>query len=685
MKYILSLVATSLVATLSSNAALAQQCPAITEQDLQGLSSAFPQQFELDEFQAAANCKMEFSGNPDIAMYNSRLVGNSDVLPPVSERLPEEPLVIVPYESVGNYSGVFKGLSLATESGTTDIMSMRHAQLIRFDSDLITIKPHVAKSFEWNDDFTALTFTLRKGHRWSDGEPFTTADVEFWLNNMETDPNVVGKPKSLFMVGEEPLGIEVIDDVTFRFTFAAPNPGFLAALAQDAAQPYQPKHFLGRYHPDISQDADKLAKEDGFESGYDVISHYYGGADWKDVPSPFLKAPDKIANLPAAVVPTLESHLIIEDTTETRRMSVNPYYFAVDTSGQQLPYIVEYFEQYVGDPEVRTLMMLNGDIDYKAQSNQLSMAPVLLDGQEDGNYTIYLKPTIALRTFTFNHTHEDDEKRGIFSSQDFNVAMSHAIDRSRINSVAYLNLGTPTQYIGFSPAPDFVSDEQLNFAIEYDPAKANALLDDIGLVDTDGDGLRELPSGRKLTLNFVFSTQAVAVLEIEIVAQNWTDVGIETVIKEVTTDELRAAQSANELDVGVWAKGRPSVMLQGNSDNFEIPFGDFFSQRNGMLWYKYLQTNGDEGVEPPAWTRELNETLIAWKKTTPGSEEFNTLVSKMIDIQLDNLMFIGTVLAPNVIYRSNELRNFEPFKTQSHTFFRTYPYNPEQWYFVREN
>ena len=109
------------------------------------------------------------------------------------------------------------------------------------------------------------------------------------------------------------------------------------------------------------------------------------------------------------------------------------------------------------------------------------------------------------------------------------------------------------------------------------------------------------------------------------------------------------------------------------------------AQRNGMLWYKYLQTNGVEGVEPPAWTRELNETLVAWKKTTPGSEEFKTLGSRMIDIQLDNLMFIGTVRAPNVIYRSNELRNFEPFKTQSHTFFRTYPYNPEQWYFVREN
>jgi peptide/nickel transport system substrate-binding protein len=663
---------------LLANTAMAS-CPAITVNAPQGLKGEFPKQFELAEFEAAASCELSFSDNPAINDLNARIIGNG-ALAPVAERLPQEPLVVMPFDKAGKYGGVLDGYSNATESGTSDLLSVRHVGLTRFGNDLVTIKPNIAKSWKWNDDYTAITFTLRKGHKWSDGAPFTSADVAFWLENMTKDENVVGKVKDIWQANGEVMGIEIIDDQTFTFTFAAPNPGFLAAVSQYYGQPFQPKHFLGQFHPAVNPDADKLAQEAGFENGYEVIAFYYGGSDWKDVGSPYLKDASKIDALPAAVVPTLESHIVVEDTTETRRVVANPYYHVVDTSGQQLPYINEFFEQYIPDAEVRLLKLLNGEADYKSQSNQLTQAPTLLDGQEAGNYTVSLRPQITFDTFGFNHTAKDEEKRAIFSAPEFTLAMSYAINRDELNQIAHLGLGKPAQYISFDPAPAFATEEQLNHAIAFDPAKTASLLDGLGLKDVDGDGFRELPSGKKLSLNLQFSTQGVSVASAESVAQYWSDAGIQTSIKEVTSDEYRAAQSANELDVTAWNNGRPAATMQGNIDRLVVPFGSFFHQRNGMMWERFKNTNGAEGIEPPVWTSELADLAKAWQTTSPGSDEYNALGAQIIDLQLANMQYIGTVQTQNVIYRSNKLQNFDEFKTWSYDYYRAYPYHPDQWW-----
>ena len=115
---------------------------------------------------------MKFSDNPNIASINATIQGNPGSLPPVEDRLPDEPLVVVPYESIGKYGNTINFLSNATEAGTSDMLSTRHVNLLRFADDLTTIVPNVAKDYEWNDDFTTLTFMLRKGHKWSNGEPF---------------------------------------------------------------------------------------------------------------------------------------------------------------------------------------------------------------------------------------------------------------------------------------------------------------------------------------------------------------------------------------------------------------------------------------------------------------------------------------------------------------------------------
>jgi len=672
----------ALVAASAFTTAAWAACPPVTVADDGGFAGAFPQQFELAEFKRAAGCELDFAENPDIAALNARIVGNPETLAPVAERLPEEPLVVAPYQEIGAYGGVLNGLSNATEAGTSDLLSLRHVNLVRFADDLETLVPNVAKSWQWNDDFTELTFTLRRGHKWSDGAPFTAHDIVFWYDHLVMDENVVESPRETWLAGGEPFEVEALDDVTVRFELAAPKPGLLYTFATDYAQPFQPRHFLGRFHPALNADADARAAAAGFESGYEVINFYYGGSDWKDVPSPLFKDPSKIDALPAAVVPTLESHVVVEDSTEGRRVVANPFFFKVDTAGNQLPYINEIDELYVPDNQVRILKMINGEIDYKSQSVRLPDAPTLLDNQENGGYTIDLRPQIGLPSIAFNLTANDEAKRALFQNRDFRLAMSRAIDREAINETAFFGQGTPRADINFDPAPGFVADEQLTYGTEHDPAFAMATLDELGVVDADGDGFRNLPNGRRFLLNLQFSSQGISAAVVELVAQAWSDVGIETTLKEVTSDEYRAAQSANELDVLMWTRGQPAPVLLGDPEQFIVPFGGYFDLRTGMLWARYLETGGKDGLEPPQWVEDWRAGILAWQQHPLGSAESNRLGAELVEATLEQFIFIGLVQSPNPVYYSNKLVNFQPPQTWSYEYYRMYPYRPQQWSLV---
>lgn len=656
-------------------------CPAVTVADPQGVGAgAYPQQYELSEFQSLAGCTMTFSENPDIAALNGRIRGNP-ALPAVADRLPDEPLVVAPYDSIGHYGGTFDALSNASEAGTSDFLSIRHVNLVRYSDDLQTIVPNVAKDWKWNSDFTQLTFHLRKGHKWSDGEPFTSADVKFWYDNLTLDPNVFSKPKDYALVAGEPMTVDTPDAQTVIFNLPAPKPGLLATFATIYAQPFQPMHFFGQYHPAINPDADKLAQSLGFENGYAVIKAYYGSSDWTDTGSPMLNSPDKVAKLPKDVMPSLESHIDVKETTEGRHFVANPYFFQVDTAGNQLPYINEMDEIYANENEVRILKLVNAEVDYKAQSLGLPSAPLLLENQDKGNFTVDLKPTIAMPAFSFNVTSEDPEKRKVFGDLKFRTAMSIAINRDEMNQVAFFGQGVPKQYIGFSPTPDFVDKKWLSYAANYDPAGAKALLDEIGMKDTDGDGFRELPNGDKLVLNMQFSEQGIPGPVVELTGQYWSDVGIQTTVKEVTPDEYRSAQSSNQLDVGMWEKGQPIAIVQGTAELWKPPFENYFAHRTGVLWGEYIDSNGASGVKPPQWVYDLSDTVDAFQSAASGSDEAKALGEKMVEAMTGNLMFIGTVQAPSPIYHRNELKNYHTFKTASYEYYRTYPYRPSQWWF----
>lgn len=665
---------------LVANFAFAE-CPVVTIADAKGVAAGeFPQQYELSEFEALSNCKLVFAENPEIGNLNGQIVGNPD-LPALADRLPEEPLVVAPYDSIGKYGGTLRALSNATEAGTSDFLSTRHVNLVRYSDDLETIVPNVAKSWEWNDDFTQLTFSLRKGHKWSDGADFTADDVKFWYDNLALDSKVMEKPKDYVLVGGQPMTVEVPDPQTVRFNLPSPKPGLLAHFATSFAQGFQPKHFLGQFHPDINADADKLAQDAGFENGLAVIKAYFGNSDWTDTPSPMLNAPDKVAKLPAATMPTLESHIYISDTTEGRKLVANPYFFMVDTKGNQLPYIGTQDEVYINDPQVRLLKLVNGEVDYKTQSLQLSDVPLLLENQEKGEYKIDIRPKVAMHAFSFNVTSNDPAKRAVFGDVRFRKAMSIAINRDDLNEVAYFGQGNPQQYIGFSPAPAFVDPKWASYAIEYDLDTAKSLLDDVGMADKDGDGFRELPNGDKFVLNMQFATQGIAGQVVELVGQYWSEAGIQTTVKEITPDEYRSAQSSNALDVGMWEKGQPLGIILGNNELWVAPFENYFAHRTGMLWGEWIESDGTKGVEPPDFVKQLNDDINAFQSTPVGTPESDELGARLVQNMTENLMFIGTALTPDPIYHRSALKNFVEFKTASYEYYRTYPYRAAQWYF----
>ncbi|NNE81486.1 MAG: ABC transporter substrate-binding protein [Silicimonas sp.] len=655
-------------------------CPAITVADMGGVAPGeFPQQYELSEFQGAANCTMEFSANPESDALNAKIVGNPD-LPDLAERIPEEPLVVIPYDSVGKHGGTLDVLSNATEAGTSDFLSVRHVNLVRYSDDLQTIVPNVAKSWSWNDDFTQLTMKLRKGHKWSDGAPFTSADVKFWHDDLMLDTNIFETPKDYVTVGGETMTVDAPDAETVVFNLPAPKPGLLAHFATHFGQGFQPKHFLGQFHPGINADADSYAQSLGFENGYDAIKAYYGNSDWTDTPSPMLSKPDLVGGLPKHTHPTLESHIYVSDTTEGRHLVANPYFFQVDPTGQQLPYISEQDEVYINDNEVRLLKIVNGEVDYKAQSLQLASAPILLEAQEKGGYTVDLKPEITIGAFGFNVTHEDEAKRAVFGDLSFREAMSIAINRDELNEIAFFGQGTPQQYVGFSPLPDFADPALHGYMAEYDPDGAKAKLDALGLMDTDGDGMRELPNGDKLVLNLNFSTQGIAGQTVELVSQYWADVGIASVVKEVTPDEYRSAQSSNKLDVSMWRKSQPLAIVLGNNELWVPPYENYFGNRNAMLWAEWVDSNGSAGVEPPAWAKQMMEDINTLQSAAQGSEEFNDVGARMAENIARELLFIGTVNAPAPMIHRNALQNFAETKTHSYEYYRTYPYRATQWW-----
>ncbi|MBW2593438.1 MAG: ABC transporter substrate-binding protein, partial [Deltaproteobacteria bacterium] len=265
MVFLLSLVFSSL--------ATASQWPTAAEP--QGIKTEFPQQLELGEYEKQLGKELTFKENP---IFSEKV--KKGALQAVEKRLPEEPLVVMPYNEIGKYGGKLRGICIAYESGTSEVMAWRQANIVRFSDDVSTIVPNVAKAWKWNDDYTEITFTLRKGHRWSDGTPFTTDDVVFYMNDIILNKEIHKATPSPW--GPMGASVEKIDEVTFKLKFTKPYTGLLYYLGGGGSYfvPWAPKHFFKQYHIKYNPKANEEAKKNGYDNWVQQFGVYWN--KWKD-------------------------------------------------------------------------------------------------------------------------------------------------------------------------------------------------------------------------------------------------------------------------------------------------------------------------------------------------------------------------------------------------------------------
>jgi peptide/nickel transport system substrate-binding protein len=645
-------------------------CPASTVADPMGVpAGTWPEQYDLAEYESLANCKMTFTSrdefHPDLWTHGF-LEGD---LPPLEERLPAEPLVVQPYDEIGKYGGLLRMVSIGVEAGNSEYLSVRHVSLVRFLDDHKTIVPFVAKSYEYSDDFTELTFVLRKGHKWSDGHPFTTDDIAFWYNDIILNEELYPSTPTYWVFGGEPMTLEVVDDVTFKFHFAAPAPGFLTFLARAWIQTWQPKHYFEKLHIDYNPDANAVAEAEGLANWVEYFYKFHG--DWQD-------------SYHVYGIPKLESHILVEETTEYKIHAANPYFFVVDTVGNQLPYIDEITQSYAPDKELIELKVISGEVDYKSQSIGVTSLPVLQENTEQGNYSIQMPLGAASgRMYSFNCTHQDPILREIFSDPRFSRAMSLALDRDEINKVLCYDLCNPQQGVPVHPTVSFAKPEWYKVDMEYDPDTANDLLDEMGLTARDANGFRLRPDGEPLVIFNVYTQQAGDPTLHELTKEFWEDVGVKVELKEVTTVNYRTLTSTNEHDMGSFYSGGTSeAPLYSNPQPFIPPFGDpALGAMCGGPWYDWYLSGGTSGEEPPDDVRELFDLVGQWKVSIPGSEAYISLGQEMVDIHLEHLWVIGTISeSPQPTIISNRLGNVRDITIQAFDYFRTLPYRTYQWY-----
>lgn len=462
---------------------------------------------------------------PESAYLQSRV--DAGELPAVAERLPANPLVVTPLERPGQQGGDWRHALVGGGSLSMLVRYQGYEPLVRFDPEWSGIIENVAESYSVNDDATEYTIKLREGHKWSDGEPFTTADVQFWYDAYFTDEETNLGSQAFWEVGGEKATLEVVDETTFKVTFAGPNGFFLQQLAwADQDQIVRtPKHYLEQFHIRYNPDADKLAQDQGLASWIALFQREIGFADT----NLFFQNPNR---------PTLNPWVFTSAPGQNTEQAVaerNPYYFKVDTEGTQLPYFDRIVYQMVADPEVLLLKTLQGEIDMMDQYIATpANRPTLFDGQETGNYSFYtLKETAAnVMAFQLNLNHLDPVKRDLFNTKEFRQALSVSIDRQALIDAVFVGQGSPAQASILEGDPLY-NERLAKEWTQYDPDMANTMLDAI-IPEKDGEGYRLDSEGRRVSIIFEIDQTRTTFLDIfELAIPMFQAVGIDAQMRSM--------------------------------------------------------------------------------------------------------------------------------------------------------
>src|SRR5690242_10584957 len=571
------------------------------------------------------------------ALKNDVGIGN---LAKVEDRVPEEPAV-AELETIGTPGGELRML-MGGPKDTRMMVVYGYARLVGYTPSL-KFAPDILKSIDIEDN-KIFTLHLRKGHKWSDGQPFTTEDFRYWFedvaNNSHLSPS--GLPISMLPQGEGPR-FEVLDETTVRYSWARPNPLFLPDLAGPSPlYVYRPSHYLKQFHQKY---ADKAV--------LDALVQQANQRNWAALHNRL----DTMYRDDNPDLPSLEPWILKTKPPSDRFVfERNPYYYRIDKEGKQLPYIDRVILS-IADSKIIPAKTGAGESDLQARYLRFDNYTFLKASEERNHYQVRLwrtGPGSQLALYP-NLNVNDESWRSLVRDLRFRRALSLAVDRHEINQVIYFGLAIEGQNTLLPQSPLFESRYRSAWA-RFDPSEANRLLDLIGLVK-GSDGIRQLSNGKPLEIiveNSGESSEQSDVLEL--IRDSWRRVGIKLFAKPSQLTLFRRRVFSGETLMSI-DKG-----IENGLATAAMPPWEFAPTTQQQLewpkWGQYYETKGAAG-EPPSLPSaiRLKELYEEWLAAA-SDEEHTRIWYEMLQIWADEVFSIGTVagvLQPIVV--NDKLRN----------------------------
>ena len=566
-------------------------------------------------------------------------------LPAMQQRLPRNPRVI-DLKALGRELGPPGGEIKILMGDQRDLRMMTiysYARLVVFD-DKQRIVPDILESVEETAG-RVFTLTIREGHRWSDGAPFTSEDFKYWwhdvANNKKLNPG--GPPMVMMPDGNAPV-FEVLDDRRVRYSWPIPNPSFLPALA--GAQPLyiqMPAHYMKQFHEryveaEPMQAMVRTARLKDWGAMHEQRSRQYRPEN------PNLPTLDPWVN---RVAPPAQRFVFER----------NPFFHRVDERGQQLPYI----DRIVMNTATAQLIPAKagaGDTDLQARYLRFDSYPFLKEAEKRQNFDVRLwkrADGASLAIFP-NLNASDPGWKALLRDKRVRQAFSVAINRRDINNVIFYGLAKEGANTLIEGSPMFEASFQTAYA-DYNQALANKLLDDAGLKRRDWDGTRLLPDGRRAEITIESAGDNTEESDsIELIIDNFRDVGIRLFSRSSQRELFRRRilvgdtllSMSSGLDNGIPGPDmEPDALAPSSQAQYQWPtFGQF------------VETAGKDGVpiDIPE-VEELAKLLNAWRHSS-SSDERKVIWRKMLEIHAENVFSIGLInstLQPVVV--SRRLRN----------------------------
>ncbi|HEY9290470.1 MAG TPA: ABC transporter substrate-binding protein [Microlunatus sp.] len=564
---------------------------------------------------------------------------NAGNLPELADRLPDQPMTVAPIKSEGKFGGTLhRAQTVATDSGV--VASFASSGLVEWTLSADKAMPSLAESYERSGGNKIFTFKLRRGLKWSDGEPFGVDDVIFaiedWLGNATLVPAL---PVWFADVDQQLPKISKVDEDTIKIEFREPFALFEKYMCHPSIsiQIIKPKHYLKKFHPKYAdaRSVNAAAKKAGFDSW----DQYFADRDnpWTNPDRPVMGA-YQVAKAASA-------------QSGTASLSRNPYYWKVDPSGRQLPYI-DSIQVQVLDQSALDLRAANGDLEFQGNFLGYNSTQVFLRNAKDKNFAVQRWQAVGtLLSLCPNLSHRDPNWRSLFMTKDFRLALSSAVNRKEINDTLLGGLGIIRQPLSTNDSPYGVTGGGQT-AIAYDVAKAKQLLDGLGL--RPSNGVRRY-RGKPLEFTVIYtdSDQGIARADaFNLVKKYWAEIGVKINLRPVDDTLYAQLRASNDYDFD------GTTMIEDDWDLEPVWYVPTSSGSHSCpgygLWYA---TGGKDGIKPPSEMKDLMDTWDALR-TAPSDTERIAAGKKITQQHNDNVYVIGLMkLSFQPVVVSNKIIN----------------------------